>query len=79
MNQIYVGEIRCHGTYDGVIILILCYLEPLQITARLWHDWDIFDKVAQHHSAGFTVPSEALETSKFTLFVQEPDLQQLPV
>ena len=29
-------------------IFILCYLEPHQIAARLRHDWDIFEKVAQH-------------------------------
>ena len=44
----------------------------LPIAAQLWHDWDIFDKVAWHHSPGFMLPSDALETIKFTVFVREP-------
>ena len=51
-------------------IFTLCYLEPLHIMAQLWHDWDTFDKVAWHHSTGFIMPSEALGTITFTLFVQ---------
>ena len=34
--------------------------------AQLWRNWDIFGKVVWHHSPGFNVPSEALETTKFT-------------
>ena len=52
----YVGETK-HDTYEGIFVEIVCYLEPLQTTARLWHDWDIFDKVAQHHNSGFIVPA----------------------
>ena len=58
-------------TYEG--IFILCYLETIQVVARLLRDWDTFDKVTQHHNPGFIVPSEAPGTLKFTLFVLGPD------
>ena len=70
---LHVGETRNHYTYEGNFIFILCCLEPLQIAVQLWRDWDIFDKVAQHHSPGFIVPSEPLGTITFTLFVRRTD------
>ena len=73
-----MGETKYHYTYEIILILILCYLEPLQIVAQLWHDWDIFNTVSHHHSPDFILPSEALETIKLTLFVRGPDRYQLP-
>ena len=55
-----------------MIVVLLYYLEPLQIVAQLWRDRDIFYKVAQHHSPDFTEPFETLGTITFTLFVQGP-------
>ena len=48
----YVGETTYHYTYEAILILILYYVEPLQIhvVAQLWHDWDIFYNITQHHS-----------------------------
>ena len=65
-----MGETRLCDTYKGIFIFILCYLEPLQIPVRLRHDWDIFGKVAPHHSPGFILPAEVLGTITFILFVQ---------
>ena len=73
ISQIYVGETRRHYTYNGILIFTLCNVELLQIAAQLWHDWDIFDNVAQHHSPDFIVLSEAFVTIKFMLFVRWPD------
>ena len=59
--------------YVGIFIFILCYLQPVQIVAWLWRDWDMFDKVAKHHSRGFVVLSVSLGTTTFILSVQGPD------
>ena len=56
----FMCEAKHHYTYKGILIFILCYLKTLQILGQLWHDWDIFYKVGQHHSPDFVVPSEAL-------------------
>ena len=73
VNQIYVCEAKHHNTYRSIFIFIFCYLQPVQILGQLWCDREIFDKVGQHHSPDFVVPSEALGTIQFTLYVQELD------
>ena len=62
-----MGEARHHDTCK--VILILCYLEPLQIMAWLKRDWDVFGKVAQHHISDFIAASEALRTIEFTVYL----------
>ena len=69
-----MGETRHCGKYKGSFILILYYLETLQITAQLWCDWDIFYQVTRHHSPGSILPAEALGRITFTLFVWEDGL-----
>ena len=73
VKQIYVDETRHRDTYEDIFIFMFCYLEPIQIAVQLWHDWNIFDKVAQHHISGFIMLPEVLRTIKLTLFVRGPE------
>ena len=80
VNQIYMCETIHYHTYKAIFIFILCCLEPFQIVVQLWCDWDILGKVAQHHSPGLIVPSEALGTIIliFILFFWGLEPWQLP-
>ena len=62
-----MNETRYYYIYNSSLILIWCYLEPLQIVAELWQEWDIFDKVAQYHRPGLIVQAEAHTTISITL------------
>ena len=41
--------------------------------AKLGRDWDIFDNVDWHNSPGIMLPSAAIGTITFALFVHGPD------
>ena len=66
VNKINPGETKHDDTHEGT--LMFHCLERLQYVPRIRDDWEVFGKVAWHHTSGFIVPASSSGTITFTLF-----------
>ena len=65
-------------THTKVFLCLFCVTYNPFKSVQLWRNYDMFDKVAQHHSPGFIMSAQALRTITVILFFNGLDTQQLP-